>query len=86
VKQFRLSDNRVTVDADSPHMTTDGKQMWATGAWSATIQGPNFGPAPIKGYWVVIREGEDWKIRMLCFSTTPAPAATPSPTASPSSQ
>jgi ketosteroid isomerase-like protein len=39
-QKIRLSNNRVTVDEDSPHiMGTDGKQMWATGAWSATIQG-----------------------------------------------
>jgi hypothetical protein len=27
---------------------------------------------PIKGYWSVIREGDDWKIRMLCSNITPA--------------
>jgi len=86
-KQIHLSNNLVTVDADSPHIIgTVGKQMWATGAWSATVQGQNFGPTQVKGYWTVIREGDDWKIRNLTFNTTPAPAATPSPTASPSSQ
>ena len=56
-------------------MTTDGKQMWATGSWTATIQGKDWGPIPAKGYWSVIREGDDWKIRMLAFNVTPAPAA-----------
>jgi ketosteroid isomerase-like protein len=82
-QQVHLSNNQVTVDDDSPHMTTDGKQMWATGAWSATIKGKDFGPTEIKGYWSVIREGDDWNIRMLCSNVTPAK---PSPTASPSNQ
>jgi len=85
-KQVHFSNNKVTVDEDSPHMTTDGKQMWATGSWSATIQGEKFGPTEIKGYWAVIREGDDWNIRMLCSNVTPPPAPAASPTASPSSQ
>jgi uncharacterized protein (TIGR02246 family) len=83
-QEVHFSNDRVTVDEDSPHII--GKDMWATGAWSATIQGKNFGPTQIKGYWSVIREGDDWNIRMLCSNVTPAPAATPSPTASPTSQ
>jgi ketosteroid isomerase-like protein len=76
-QKVHFSNNLVTVDEDSPHIiSTDGKQMWATGAWSATIQGQNFGPTQIKGFWSVIREGDDWKIRMLTSNVTPAPAAT----------
>ena len=85
-KQVHFSNNKVTVDDDSPHMTTDGKQMWATGSWSATIQGEKFGPTEIKGYWAVIREGNDWNIRMLCSNVTPPPAPAASPTTTPSSQ
>jgi ketosteroid isomerase-like protein len=85
-QKVHFSNNLVTVDEDSPHITTDGKLMWATGAWSATIKGEDFGPTQIKGYWSVVRQGDDWKIRMLCSNVTPAPAAKPSPTASPSSQ
>jgi len=85
-KQIHLSNNLAPVDEDSPHMTTDGKQMWATGSWTATIKGQNFGPVDAKGHWSVIREGDDWNIRMLTFNQTPPPAATPSPTASPSNQ
>jgi hypothetical protein len=74
-------------DQYSPHIIyTDGKEMWATGKYSATVKGQNFGPVEAKGYWSVIREGNDWKIRMLAFNSTPAPAAAPSPTASPSGQ
>jgi ketosteroid isomerase-like protein len=76
-QKVHFSNNLVTVDQDSPHMIgSDGKQMWATGGWSATIQGQNFGPTQIKGFWSVIREGDDWKIRMLTSNVTPAPAAT----------
>ena len=64
-----------TVDPDSPHaIGTAGNQMWATGEWSTDIKGKDFGPVPIKGYWSVIREGDDWKIRMLTSNSTPAPA------------
>jgi uncharacterized protein (TIGR02246 family) len=86
-KQVHFSNSQVTVDEDSPHIIgTDGKRMWATGAWSETIQGEKFGPTQIKGYWSVIREGDDWKIRMLTTNVTPPPAPAASPTASPSSQ
>ena len=75
-QKVHFSNNVVTVDEDSPHIVgTDGKEMWATGAWSATIKGQNFGPVEAKGYWTVIREGDDWKIRMLTSNVTPAPAA-----------
>jgi hypothetical protein len=60
--------------------------MWATGEWSATIQGQNFGPIQTKAYWSVIREGDDWNIRMLTFNEAHAPAAAPSPTTTPSNQ
>ena len=84
---FHSSNNIATPDADSPHIIgTAGNEMWATGGWSATIQGQNFVPTQIKGYWSVIREGDDWKIRMLTTNVTPAPAATPSPATSHSSQ
>ena len=67
----------IAIDQDSPHIIgTDGKEMWATGGWSTTIKGENFGPTQIKGYWSVIREGDDWKIRMLTSNIIPAPVAT----------
>src|SRR6266436_6864983 len=82
-----FSNALITVNQDSPHIIgTAGDEMWATGGWSATIQGQNFGPTQIKGYWSVIREGNDWKIRMLTTNVTPAPAATPSPTTTPTNQ
>jgi len=77
-KQVQLSNNLAPVDDDSPHIIgTAGNEMWATGKWSATVKGQNFGPVEAKGYWSVIRKGDDWKIRMLTFNQTPAPAAAP---------
>ena len=72
----------------------------APGEWSETGQGKNGEPIPIKGYWfcIYVREGDDWKIRVMGGNATPdsvilinksfatQPAATPSPTASPGNQ
>jgi uncharacterized protein (TIGR02246 family) len=83
-QKVHFSDLVDTLDEDSPHIIgTDGKHMWATGGWSATIKGENFGPTKIKGYWSVIREGDDWKIRMLTSNVAPAPPATDAATPSP---
>lgn len=73
-QQVQFSNNIATPDEHSPHISTDGKEMWATGSWSATIKGKDWGPKDIKGYWSVIREGDDWKIRMLTSNVTPEQA------------
>jgi uncharacterized protein (TIGR02246 family) len=71
-KNVSFSDHIITVDPDSPHtFGMDAKEIWATGAWSSTIKGENFGPTQIRGYWSVVREGDDLKIRMLCSNVTP---------------
>jgi uncharacterized protein (TIGR02246 family) len=85
-QKVHFSDHVITVDQNSPHILgTDGKEMWATGGWSSTIQVQNSDPIQIKGYWSVIREGDDLKIRMLSPNVTPADAK-PSPTATPANQ
>jgi uncharacterized protein (TIGR02246 family) len=85
------------VDGNAVHLIgTAGNELWATGEWSETGQDKNGEPLPIKGYWSIIyvREGDNWKIRVSAWNTTPdsvilinkgfAPQpATPSPTASP---
>jgi uncharacterized protein (TIGR02246 family) len=71
--KWKLSDVVITIDQDSPHVIgTAGNEIWATGGASSTIKGPDFGPIQVKGYWSVIRVGDDWKIRMLNPNTTPA--------------
>jgi hypothetical protein len=85
-QKVHFSDHVITVDQDSPHIIgADGKAMWATGGWSSTIQVQNSDPTQIKGYWSVIREGDDLKIRMLSPNVAPADAK-PSPTATPANQ
>ena len=82
--------NHITkFDGNAPHLIgTAGDELWATGEWSDTGQGNTGGPIQIKGYWAAIynREGDDWKLRMLAYNLTAAPAAAASPTASPSNQ
>ena len=71
-KAIKNSDQIITIDQDSPHVIgTAGNEIWATGGWSATVKGENFGPLQIKGYWSVIRVGDDWKIQMLIDNQTP---------------
>jgi uncharacterized protein (TIGR02246 family) len=73
-QKVQFSNNLAPVDEDSPHIIgTAGNEMWATGKWSVTVKGQNFGPVEAKGYWSVIREGDDWNIRMLTFNVTPTP-------------
>jgi ketosteroid isomerase-like protein len=89
LQKVHVSNHLITVDQDSPHIIgTAGNEIWATGGWSETLQGKNFGPIQLKGYWstIDVREGDTWKIRMLTYNLAAAPAATPSPTTSPSSQ
>ena len=72
-KYVLWSDHVITIDQDSPHVIgTAGNEIWATGGWSSTIKGESFGPLQIKGYWSVIRVGDDWKIRMLTSNSAPA--------------
>jgi ketosteroid isomerase-like protein len=73
-------------DQNSPHVIgTTGNEIWGNGDWSCTVQGQDFGPKEIKGYWGSIAVLEDgvWKDRMAVSNVTPAPAATPPPTPNP---
>jgi uncharacterized protein (TIGR02246 family) len=62
------------VDGNAFHLIgTAGNELWATGEWSETGQSKNGEPLPIKGYKLLIfvREGDDWKIRVNTWNTTP---------------
>ena len=66
-------------DQDSPHMIgTAGDQVWRTGEWSFTVQGKSGDPIKLKGFWsaINVRKGDTWKIQMLTFNVSPAPAST----------
>jgi uncharacterized protein (TIGR02246 family) len=74
-QKVHFSDHVGKPDEYSPHIIgTAGNEVWASGGWSTTIKGQDFGPTQIKGYWSVIREGDDWKIRMLTTNLSPPPA------------
>src|SRR6476659_2811761 len=64
-------------DQDGPHIVgTGGTDAWDSGEWSETGQGKSGESISMKGYWSTadIREGDHWKIRMLIYNVTPAPA------------
>ena len=67
--------NHITrFDGNALHLIgTAGNELWATGEWSETGQGKTGGPIQVKGYWsaIFIREGDDWKIRVLTWNVTP---------------
>ncbi len=44
-KQIQLGDNLAPVDDDSPHILGKAdNEIWATGKYSCTVKGQNFGP------------------------------------------
>jgi hypothetical protein len=50
--------------------------MWGNGEWRTTVQGEDWGPIQVTGYWskIYVREGDAWKILMDTSNITPAPA------------
>src|SRR5271166_5175924 len=62
---------------------TDGKQFWATGSWSHTVQVQGAKPTEQKGFWsaIIVNDGTGKHV-MQTWNITPAPTATPSPTVS----
>jgi ketosteroid isomerase-like protein len=77
-QKFNFSNHIGKPDQYSPHIIgTAGNEIWATGEWSLTIKGQNFGPIEEKGYWteIYVREGDAWKVRMQTWNVTPAPPA-----------
>ena len=75
-------------DPNTTHIIGTADNIALSAEWSETNQAQGEQPFQLKGYWLAIdtRVGDAWKIRMLTYNVTPAPAATPSPTASPSGQ
>jgi uncharacterized protein (TIGR02246 family) len=68
-QRVHVSDNLLTVDQDSPHIIgTAGNAIWANGAWSATLKVQDLGSLQAKGFWTVIRESDDLKIKMLTWN------------------
>jgi len=70
-KAVRFISHVSMLDWGSPHMIgTSGNEMWATGKWTQTIKGQNFGPLDETGYWTNIftREGDTWKVRVSTWN------------------
>ena len=77
-QQMQFSNHLGTVDQNSPHtMATGDTEIWATGEWSVTVKGQNFGPVEAKGYYeaIYVRDGDALKKRMEVWNLTPAPPA-----------
>jgi ketosteroid isomerase-like protein len=61
-------------DQNSPYVVgATGDEAWRIGEWSQTISVEGGDPIQMKGYWstIDIRQGEDWKMRMLTWNITP---------------
>jgi ketosteroid isomerase-like protein len=91
-KMVRFTKHLSTLDQYSPHIIgTSGNEAWATGEWSQTVKGQNFGPLDEKGYWtcIYVRQGDVWKVRVNTWNRlkvyTPAPAAPAQTNAAPTS-
>jgi hypothetical protein len=52
---------------------TTGDEAWRIGEWSQTIPVESGDPIKMKGFWstIDIRQGEEWKMRMLTWNITP---------------
>ena len=76
--QIHVSEHINKTDHSPRAIGTAGNEVWRNGEWSFTLQGKSGGPIQLKGYWsaINVRDGEVWKIRMLTYNVTPAPAAT----------
>jgi uncharacterized protein (TIGR02246 family) len=64
-------------DQNCPHIIgTAGNEVWSHGEWRQTLQDQNGDPVQVTGYWgaVAVREGDEWRFRMLTWNITPAPA------------
>jgi uncharacterized protein (TIGR02246 family) len=75
-QQWRPKNHLSKKDPNSPRFIGTADNVASNGEWSETGQGQTGEPIQIKGYWSAIdtREGNDWKIRMLTWNITPAPA------------
>jgi len=57
------------------HLKAIDNAVWSYGEWGGTLQG-EAGPVFVKGYFsaIYVREGDDWKMRILTLTEHPRPA------------
>jgi ketosteroid isomerase-like protein len=87
--KLNFSNHITTLDQYSPHVIdTAGNEVWINAKYSLTVKGQNFGPIEQKGNLcsILVRDGNNWKMRMFTWNISPKPAATPSPTTTPGNQ
>jgi hypothetical protein len=71
----RRSEHTSGLDPNSPDLIgSTGDEILAIGYWSETLQGETGDRIPPKGFWsaIDVRQGDNWKIRMLTWNITPA--------------
>jgi uncharacterized protein (TIGR02246 family) len=71
------SNHMTKADPNSPRIVGTADKIASNGEWSETDEPPNGKPFQVKGYWLSIdnREGDAWKIWMVCSNVTPPPPA-----------
>jgi len=76
-KGAHASDHIGKRDPNSVRIVGTADNIASSGEWSQTWQAPGQKPVHMKGYWSVIdtRVGDAWKICVLTYNVTPAPAA-----------
>jgi uncharacterized protein (TIGR02246 family) len=77
LKGAHVSNHIIKVDPNSFRVVGTADKIASNGEWSETDEPPNGKPFQLKGYWLSIdnREGDAWKIWMVCSNVTPAPPA-----------
>ena len=73
-QQFHPSNFIGKADQNSPYVVgATGNEAWRIGEWSQTIPVESGDPIKMKGFWstIDIREGEEWKMRMLTWNVSP---------------
>jgi ketosteroid isomerase-like protein len=76
--QYLPKNHTSNPDQNSPHIIgTAGNEVWSAGEWGQIIPIQDGDPIQMKGYWgaIIVRDGDDWKFRMLTWNITPAPPA-----------
>ena len=74
-QQLHPNDFKGKPDQNSPYVVgATGNEAWRIGEWSETVSVESGNPIQVKGFWstIDIRQGEDWKMRMLTWNITPA--------------
>ena len=76
-QQLHISNFIGKADQNSPYVVgATGNEAWRVGEWSQTMSVESGDPIQMKGFWstIDIRQGEDWKMRMLTWNIAPPPA------------